>query len=58
MQLIEQIKRSVNRSFNSVKLKFVLKSNVLFPFNLKDRVTAHGKVLSFIGLYANAIFAI
>ena len=36
-QLKEKIKRSVNRRrFNSVKLRFVLKSNVLFITNLKN----------------------
>ena len=39
MQLPEWIKRSVNHCFISVKLHVILKSNVLFPPNLKDSVT-------------------
>ena len=36
MQLLEQMKRSVNCCFNSVKLRVLLKSDVLYPPNLKD----------------------
>ena len=43
VQLIEQIKRSVNSCFNSIKLRFVLKSNILFPPNFKDSVTTRQK---------------
>ena len=35
MKLVEEIKRSVKRCFNSVKFRVVLKSNVLFPPILK-----------------------
>ena len=43
MQLLEQIKRSVSRFFSSLKLRVVLESNVLFPPNLKDKVTTPQK---------------
>ena len=39
IQLLEQIKRSINRCFNSIKLQVILKSNVLFSPNIKDNVT-------------------
>ena len=58
MQLLEQIKRSVNHCFNSVKLRVILKSNVLFPPNLKDSVTALQKSLLITSLHTNAMFAI
>ena len=38
MQLLEQKKRSVNRCFNSVKLRNVLKSEVRFLHKLRDSV--------------------
>ena len=38
MELLKQIKRSVKLCFNSVKLRFVLKSDMLFPLNLNDSV--------------------
>ena len=39
MQLLKQIKRSVNNCFNLVKLHVVFKSKVLFPSNLKGNVS-------------------
>ena len=39
MQLIEQIKRFIGQSYNSVKLRVMLKSNSPFPPNLKDTET-------------------
>ena len=51
MQLLEQIKSSVSRCFNSVKLRVVLKSNELFPFNLKDSVTFFQKNFSHLPVY-------
>ena len=42
-QLLERIEQSVHRCFNSVKLRIVLKSDTLFPPNLKDSVTPHEK---------------
>ena len=43
LQRLQQINRSVDHCFNSIKLRVVLKSNVLFSPNLKDRVTAFQK---------------
>ena len=51
MQLFEQIKRSVNRCFNSVELPVVLKSNELFPPNLKHSGTAFQRSYLFICFY-------
>ena len=58
MQLREQIKRSVNNCFNSVKLRVVFKSNMLFPLNFKNSVTAPQKILLFTDVHADAVFTI
>ena len=46
IQLLKQIKRSINGCLNSVKLRIILKSDVLFPPNLKDNLTGFQKKLS------------
>ena len=55
--MLEQIKISVNRCFNFVKLQVILKSNELFYPNLKDSVIVFEKRSLLLDICANAMFA-
>ena len=43
IQRLKQIKKSINCRLKSMKLQVILKSDMLFPLNLKDNVTAFQK---------------
>ena len=57
MQILDQIKCTINSYFGSVKLRVIIKTDALFPPDLKESLSTLQKVLLFMNFYPNVMWA-